>query len=123
MRFVAHLAGVEAAPGVYGTADLTQSFRIGNSLIAVVGTTRHYAKIYHRDKLFGVWPVSTGAPGDDNANGTYLTIDKENPAPMSGPGVHRLPRCRSGAHICGVCRPVLGAADAAVLPSPVGCLR
>ena len=39
VKFVAHLDGVETAPGVYGTANLSQSFEIGNSLIAVVSTT------------------------------------------------------------------------------------
>ncbi len=91
VTFVAHLAGVEAAPGVYGTANLSQSFEIGNSLIAVVSTTSHYAKIYYRDKLFGVWPVSTGEPGDDTANGTYLTIEEANPTLMSGPGYTNFP--------------------------------
>jgi lipoprotein-anchoring transpeptidase ErfK/SrfK len=91
VSFAAHLDGVQAAPGVYGTANLTQSFTIGNSLIAVVSTASHYAKIYYRGKLFGVWPVSTGAPGDDTANGTYLTIEKANPVLMSGPGYTDFP--------------------------------
>jgi lipoprotein-anchoring transpeptidase ErfK/SrfK len=91
VRFFAHLAGLEIARGVYGTANLTQSFRIGNSLIAVVNTARHTAKIYYRDKLYGVWPMSSGAPGDDTANGTYLTIEKANPVLMSGPGYSNFP--------------------------------
>jgi lipoprotein-anchoring transpeptidase ErfK/SrfK len=91
VSFVAHLDGVEAAPGVYGAANLTQSFTIGNSLIAVVSTSGHYAKIYYRDKLFGVWPASTGSPGDDTANGAYLTIEKANPVLMSGPGYADFP--------------------------------
>ncbi len=91
VRFVAHFAGLEASPGVYGTADLTQSFRIGSSLIAVVNTASHYAKIYYRRKLFGNWPVSTGSPGDDTADGTYLTIEKANPVLMSGPGYTDFP--------------------------------
>jgi lipoprotein-anchoring transpeptidase ErfK/SrfK len=91
VRFDAHMNGLEIAPGVYGTADLTQSFRIGNSLIAVVNTASHQAKIYYRDKLFGVWPMSSGSPGDDTADGTYLTIEKANPVLMSGPGYHNFP--------------------------------
>lgn len=91
VKFHAHLNGLEIAPGVYGTADLTQSFRIGNSLIAVVNTASHQAKIYYRDKLFAVWPMSSGAPGDDTADGTYLTIEKANPVLMSGPGYHNFP--------------------------------
>lgn len=91
VTLVAHLDGVEAARGVYGRSNLTQSFRIGNSLIAVVSASRHYAKIYYKDKLFGNWPVSTGSPGDDTANGTYLTIEKANPTLMSGPGYTNFP--------------------------------
>jgi lipoprotein-anchoring transpeptidase ErfK/SrfK len=91
VRFTAHLDGLEVAHGVYGTANLRQSFRIGNSLIAVVSTANHYAKIYYRGKLFGNWPVSTGAPGDDTADGTYLTIEKANPVLMSGPGYTNFP--------------------------------
>jgi lipoprotein-anchoring transpeptidase ErfK/SrfK len=87
----AHLAGLEIAPGVYGGADLTQSFTIGRSLIAVVDTASHYARIYYRNRLFGTWPVSTGSPGDDTANGTYLTIEKGNPVLMSGPGYTDFP--------------------------------
>ncbi|MDR0341607.1 MAG: hypothetical protein LBI49_00570, partial [Nocardiopsaceae bacterium] len=86
VQFVAHLSGVQASPGVYATKDLTQSFRIGNSLIAVVSASNHYENIYYRKKLLGHWPVSTGSPGDDTANGTYLTIEKGNPVLMSGPG-------------------------------------
>ena len=91
VKFDAHMTGLEIAPGVYGTADLTQSFRIGNSLIAIVNTASHQAKIYYRDKLFGVWPMSSGAPGDDTADGTYLTIEKANPVLMSGPGYTNFP--------------------------------
>ncbi|MBO0776120.1 MAG: L,D-transpeptidase family protein [Actinobacteria bacterium] len=91
VRFVAHLAGVETSPGVYGAANLSQSFTIGRSLIAMVNTASHYATIYYRDKRFGVWPMSSGAPGDDTANGTYLTIEKGNPVLMSGPGYTNFP--------------------------------
>jgi hypothetical protein len=35
--------------------------------------------------------VSTGAPGDDTADGTYLTIEKANPVLMSGPGYTNFP--------------------------------
>ncbi len=91
VRFAGHLDGVEAASGVYGTADLTQSFRIGSSLIAVGSTIKHDLKVYYQGKLLGNWPASMGAPGDNTANGTYLTVEKQNPALMSGPGYHNFP--------------------------------
>jgi lipoprotein-anchoring transpeptidase ErfK/SrfK len=91
VRFTGHLDGVQAASGVYGTADLTQSFQIGSSLIAVGSTRQHNLKVYYHGKLFADWPASMGGPGDDTANGTYLTVEKQNPALMSGPGYHNFP--------------------------------
>ncbi|HEY5987861.1 MAG TPA: Ig-like domain-containing protein, partial [Streptosporangiaceae bacterium] len=90
VSFVAHLDGLEAAPGVYGTANLSQSFKIGNSLIVVANTRTHHMKVYYRNKRIGNWPISTGRPGDDTANGTYLTIEKHNPTRMKGNGYNLL---------------------------------
>jgi lipoprotein-anchoring transpeptidase ErfK/SrfK len=86
VRFTGNLDGVEAAPGVYGVHTLRQSFRIGRSLIAVASTTTHRVRIYLDRRLFGDWPISSGKPGDDTPNGTYLTIEKGNPVEMKGPG-------------------------------------
>jgi lipoprotein-anchoring transpeptidase ErfK/SrfK len=91
VRFVAHLGGLEASPGVYFTANLTQSFRIGNSLIGVTSTRTHHSRIYYKGKLYQIWPDSSGMPGDDTENGTFLTIDKGNPVLMSGPGYKNVP--------------------------------
>jgi lipoprotein-anchoring transpeptidase ErfK/SrfK len=86
VRFVAHLNGVEGAPGVYGVHTLTQSFVIGRSLIAVANTSTHRVRVYLERRLFANWPMSSGKPGDETPNGTYLTIEKQNPAEMKGPG-------------------------------------
>jgi len=86
VRFVAHLNGIEGAPGVYGTHTLRQSFVIGDSLIAVASTRTHHVRIYLNRHLFADWPISSGRSGDDTPNGTYLTIEKQNPAHMKGPG-------------------------------------
>jgi lipoprotein-anchoring transpeptidase ErfK/SrfK len=90
VSFVGHLNGVETSAGVYGTADLTQSFSIGPSLIAVASTRTHYMQVYLNGKLYGNWPISTGMPGDDTANGTYVTIEKGNPTRMKGNGYNVL---------------------------------
>jgi lipoprotein-anchoring transpeptidase ErfK/SrfK len=82
----AHLNGVEAAPGVYGYHTLTQTFTIGSSLIVVASTTTHHMQLFQNGKLIDTWPISTGRPGDNTPNGTYLTIDKGNPVDMKGPG-------------------------------------
>jgi lipoprotein-anchoring transpeptidase ErfK/SrfK len=86
VSFTGHLDGVEGAPGVYGDHTLTQTFRIGASLIAVGNTQTHRTQIYVGGKLRYDWPISTGRPGDDTPDGSYLTIEKENPVLMTGPG-------------------------------------
>ena len=86
VRFQGNLDGVEVAPGVYGTHTLTQRFRIGQSVIVVASTATHDLHLYVAKKLFATWPISTGKPGDDTPNGTYLTIEKGNPVEMKGPG-------------------------------------
>jgi lipoprotein-anchoring transpeptidase ErfK/SrfK len=86
VSFTGHLDGVEAAPGVYGDHTLTQSFRIGGSLIVVASTASHYMNLYRNGKLYRHWPISTGRPTLPTPNGSYLTIDKGNPVRMVGPG-------------------------------------
>jgi lipoprotein-anchoring transpeptidase ErfK/SrfK len=86
ISFVGHLDGVKAGPGLYGMHTLTQEFSIGRSLIVVASTAKHHMRLYRDGKLFRSWPISTGKPGDDTPNGTYLTIEKGNPVLMKGPG-------------------------------------
>lgn len=82
VRFDAMLDGVEAAPGVYGDADLWQRFTIGTSLIVVASTRSHRLHLYRDGTLLHNWKISTGQPGHDTPNGTYLTINKANPEEM-----------------------------------------
>jgi lipoprotein-anchoring transpeptidase ErfK/SrfK len=86
VSFTGHLDGVEGAPGVFGFHTLTQSFRIGGSLIVVASTATHYMKLYRDGRLFARWPISTGRPTLPTPDGTYVTIDKANPVLMTGPG-------------------------------------
>ncbi|NKQ53163.1 L,D-transpeptidase [Amycolatopsis sp. K13G38] len=82
VSFTGLLDGVQGAPGVYGAADLTQTFLIGDSLIVTASTTTHHMQLYRNGQLQYDWPISTGKPGHDTPNGTYLTIDKANPQEM-----------------------------------------
>jgi len=91
VSFNAHFNGAQIAPGVFGVSNLSQSFNIGKSLIGVTSTVTHRTEIYWGHKRIGIWPDSSGRPGDDTANGTYLTIEKANPTLMSGPGYKNVP--------------------------------
>jgi lipoprotein-anchoring transpeptidase ErfK/SrfK len=86
VSFTGHLNGVQGGPGMYGYHTLTQSFRIGDSLIVVASTASHYMNLYRNGKLYRHWPISTGRSTLPTPNGTYLTIDKGNPVLMKGPG-------------------------------------
>jgi lipoprotein-anchoring transpeptidase ErfK/SrfK len=86
ISFTGHLNGVQGAPGVYGDHTLTQAFNIGASVIAVGNTRTHRTQIYYNGRLRYDWPISSGRPGDDTPDGSYLTIEKANPVQMTGPG-------------------------------------
>jgi lipoprotein-anchoring transpeptidase ErfK/SrfK len=86
VSFDGRLNGVEGAPGVYGTADLTQTFNIGESLIAVASTTTHRTQIYVNGKLTYNWPISTGRATLPTPDGTYVSVEKNNPVRMIGGG-------------------------------------
>jgi len=86
VSFDGHLSGVEGANGVYGAANLTQTFTIGNSIIAVASTTTHRTQIYINGKLTYNWPISTGRASLPTPDGTYLSVEKNNPVRMIGGG-------------------------------------
>jgi lipoprotein-anchoring transpeptidase ErfK/SrfK len=86
VSFTGHLNGVQGAPGMYGTHTLTQTFDIGASLVAIGNTATHRTQIYYNGRLRYNWPISSGRPGDDTPDGSYLTIEKANPVQMTGPG-------------------------------------
>jgi len=84
VSFTGHLNGVEGAPGVYGVHDLTQTFSIGQSVIAVASTSAHHTLIYVNGQVQYDWPISTGRATMPTPDGTYLTVDKGNPVRMIG---------------------------------------
>ena len=84
VTFDGHLDGVEGASGMYGVHDLTQSFTLGQSLIAVASTSTHRTQIYVGGKLTYNWPISTGRETMPTPDGTYLTVQKNNPVRMIG---------------------------------------
>jgi hypothetical protein len=53
-------------------------------VIAVASTTDHHTQIYYNGQLRYDWPISTGKASTATPNGTYLSIEKENPVRMIG---------------------------------------
>jgi lipoprotein-anchoring transpeptidase ErfK/SrfK len=84
VSFDGHLDGVDGGGGMFATADLTQTFSIGQSVIAVASTTTHRTQVYVGGKLTYDWPISTGRATMPTPNGTYLTVQKGNPVRMIG---------------------------------------
>jgi len=84
VTLTAHLNGVDAGSGRYGTHTLTQSFDIGQSVIAVASTASHQTQVYIGGKLAYTWPISTGRATMPTPDGTYLTVQKANPVRMIG---------------------------------------
>ena len=84
VSFTGHFDGVLGAPGVYGYHTLTQSFVIGQSVIAVASTQTHRTQIYIDGKLKYNWPISTGRDTLPTPDGSYLAVDKNNPVRMIG---------------------------------------
>ncbi|HWG01968.1 MAG TPA: Ig-like domain-containing protein [Trebonia sp.] len=84
VSFDGHLEGVDGGDGMYGSADLTQTFNVGQSVIAVASTTSHKTRVYVGGQLTYTWPVSTGRSTMPTPDGTYLTVQKGNPVRMTG---------------------------------------
>jgi lipoprotein-anchoring transpeptidase ErfK/SrfK len=84
VSFTGHFDGVQAAPGLYGNHTLTQTFVIGQSVIAVASTQTHRTQIYVNGKLTYNWPISTGRGTLPTPDGSYLAVDKNNPVRMIG---------------------------------------
>jgi L,D-transpeptidase catalytic domain len=49
----------------------------------VVNTATHHMRVWWNGKLIGNWPISSGRPGMDTANGRYLSFAKANPVEMN----------------------------------------
>jgi lipoprotein-anchoring transpeptidase ErfK/SrfK len=84
VSFTGRFDGVQAAPGLYGYHTLTQTFVIGQSVIAVASTQTHRTRIYVNGRLKYNWPISTGRGTLPTPDGSYLTVDKNNPVRMIG---------------------------------------
>jgi lipoprotein-anchoring transpeptidase ErfK/SrfK len=72
----ARLAGTDAGDGVWGVADRTVSFRIGDRHVSVVNARTHQMKVVANGKTLKVIPVSTGRDKYPTTNGVHFVIEK-----------------------------------------------
>jgi lipoprotein-anchoring transpeptidase ErfK/SrfK len=89
----AKVYGKDVGHGLYGQADQSVSFKIGQKHYSVANAKTHQVKVYFNDKLVRTMPTSMGRGGTvQGKNGTiylwtmpgiYTVINHENPAIMS----------------------------------------
>jgi lipoprotein-anchoring transpeptidase ErfK/SrfK len=89
----AKVYGVRVGPDLYGQADQSVSFKIGDKRVAIADDKTHTVKVYFSNTLVRNMPTSMGMGGVVQGtngpvslwtmNGTYTVIGHENPAIMS----------------------------------------
>ena len=70
------LAGTDAGHGVWGVADRTIRFRIGERRVSVVDVRTHRMKVVSGGRTLRVLPVSTGRERYPTTNGVHFVISK-----------------------------------------------
>jgi lipoprotein-anchoring transpeptidase ErfK/SrfK len=86
----AHLVGVPAAAGVYGTKNLTYKFRIGASQISTVNVRTHRMIVRIDGKVARSYGISAGVGTSvvyTTPSGTAVTMDKARMVIMTNPNV------------------------------------
>ncbi|TDC86693.1 hypothetical protein E1292_47535 [Nonomuraea deserti] len=92
---VAHLAGVRAGDGLWGTKDRRLSFTVGPEHITKVSAGTHKAVVRKNGDVVKTMPVSLGKPGDDSYSGVMIAQEKApeivmDSATVGKPGEYRI---------------------------------
>ncbi|MEW9527880.1 Ig-like domain-containing protein [Microbispora sp. NPDC049125] len=88
VRFIARLAGVRGADGMYGKQDYVRDFEIGRSQISNADTQTHYMKVERDGKVIHNWPISAGMADvyrHTTTNGIHLAMTREDVTVMTSP--------------------------------------
>lgn len=89
VTFTAHLTGVRAAPGVYGTADHELAFTVGRKQTSTVDTQTHQMVVRKNGTVMQRMAISAGMATTreyTTTSGVHLTMEKGNPVRMISPG-------------------------------------
>ncbi|HEX6443910.1 MAG TPA: Ig-like domain-containing protein [Streptosporangiales bacterium] len=78
----ADLAGVKAAPGVWGVQDRTIRFTVGARHSSVVDARTHRMTVRSGDEVVKRYPVSTGRPQYPTKSGVHVVMGKADPYTM-----------------------------------------
>jgi lipoprotein-anchoring transpeptidase ErfK/SrfK len=90
VRLDAHLAGVRAAAGVYGTKNLKLRFRIGAAQVSTVNVRTHHMVVRIDGRVAKSYGISAGVGTSlvyTTPSGTALTMDKNRIVIMTNPNV------------------------------------
>ncbi|MGP4099606.1 Ig-like domain-containing protein [Nonomuraea sp. KM90] len=92
---VAHLAGLRAGPGLWGTKDRSLTFTVGPEHITKVSAATHRAVVRKDGEVVKTIPVSLGRPGDDSYSGVMIAQEKAadivmDSATIGEPGEYRI---------------------------------
>jgi lipoprotein-anchoring transpeptidase ErfK/SrfK len=91
----ARLAGTDAGGGVWGVADRTIRFRVGERRVSVVDVRTHRMRVTSGGRTLRVLPVSTGRERYPTTNGVHFVLEKNQVKlmdsstvgiPRNGPG-------------------------------------
>ncbi len=93
----ARLAGTDAGGGVWGVADRTIRFGIGERRVSVVDVRTHRMKVTAGGKTLRVLPVSTGRERYPTTNGVHFVLEKNQVKVMDSSTVG-IPRNSPGGY-------------------------
>jgi lipoprotein-anchoring transpeptidase ErfK/SrfK len=93
----ARLAGTDAGEGVWGVANRTINFRIGDRHVSIVNAKTHKMKVVANGKTLRVMPVSTGRDKYPTTNGVHFVIEK-NPVKLMDSSTIGIPRDSPGGY-------------------------
>ncbi|TDC05901.1 hypothetical protein E1267_17980 [Nonomuraea longispora] len=92
---VAHLAGVRAGDGLWGSKDRRLTFTVGPEHVTKVSAEAHKAVVRKNGDVVKTMPVSLGKPGDDSYSGVMIAQEKApeivmDSATVGKPGEYRI---------------------------------
>jgi lipoprotein-anchoring transpeptidase ErfK/SrfK len=92
---VAHLTGLRAGEGLWGTKDRSLTFTVGPAHITKVSAETHRAVVRENGEVVRTIPVSLGKPGDDSYSGIMIAQEKAadvvmDSATIGEPGEYRI---------------------------------